>query len=84
MKKGAFILLYFFLFVIWNGCTVNASETSDTTEKQLLEQFDFKELDQSFSEIFPEEKMNFSDTVSALLKGNMEPTYELFSRLLCR
>jgi len=48
----------------------------------LLEVFDFDDFDDSLAQIFPEEKLNFKDTVIQIISGEMELTAELFNRLV--
>ena len=41
-------------------------------EEAILSEFDFDEIEQSLQEMFPEEKIEFGDVVTALMSGNAE------------
>lgn len=81
MKKILLLGFCILFAVMSKGTVANASSDSKETEEQILSMFDFEDLDRSFSEMFPDERLDFSDTVAALLNGDLEPTYEIFSRL---
>ena len=57
-------------------------EEDSEIEEKILAQFDFTEIDMNLAELFPEEKLNFADTVSALIHGDLEPSKELFVQLV--
>lgn len=52
------------------------------SEKDMLEEYDFEEMNESLAQIFPEEKLDFKDTVMQLISGELEFTSELFHRLI--
>ena len=60
---------------------VSETEVTDAS-KSLLEDYDFDDIDDSLAEIFPEEKLDFKDTVTKIISGEMELTAELFNRLV--
>lgn len=58
--------------------TANATETQD----ELMKKYDFTEIEQFLDKFFPEEKLDFADTVWSLISGQIEPTFELFKELI--
>ena len=48
----------------------------------LLEDFDFTEIDDSLASIFPEEKLDFKDTVMQIISGKLDLTGALLNRLV--
>ena len=61
------------------GDAVRTSETEEETDEiaeamktEILSEFDFSELDSSLREMFPEEKVSFSDIVSSLISGGID------------
>ena len=63
-----------------------AGDSLDTiqaeTEKSLLNQFEFDEINQALDGLFPEEKLDFKDTVASLLSGDTALSAELLNRLV--
>lgn len=58
--------------------TVSQSEIQD----ELFEQFDFSEIDSILGEIFPNKKLNFLDTITGLISGDMEFSFELVKQFV--
>lgn len=56
--------------------------TGEAIRQSILGQFDFEGIDESLSELFPEEKLDFSDTITALTQGDLAPSAELLKRLI--
>ena len=52
-------------------------ETAET--KILEEEFDFKEIEKSLSELFPKEKISFEEVVSSFLSGEPGEMLELLT-----
>ena len=77
MKKINLILvtlcLCFFLPV-----QANATDVED----ELISQYDFTGIDEKLEEIFPEEKLNFKDTIVGLISGDLEFSVDLFKQLI--
>lgn len=84
MKSIKILIFVCFLTVPF---TVNATEPV-TEEKQaeiqeeLFGQFDFSEIDEMLVKIFPNEKMNFGQTVLDLISGETELSFEMVKTLI--
>lgn len=65
---------------------VQGAGTSDGEEEfiseELMEQFDFGEVDKELRELFPEEQIDFKNTLLEVLSGNTEFTAELLGKLV--
>ena len=46
---------------------------------ELLETFPFDEVDDALEELFPEERLDFQETVSRMIKGDIDSVSGLFS-----
>ena len=64
--------------------TTNQTEISDETEKQLFSLFDFSEMDDFISDIFPDEKMGFREMVKGLISGEIKLTGEFLWNLVSK
>ena len=49
---------------------------------ELLETFPFDEVDDTLEELFPEERLDFQETVSRMIKGDVDSVSGLFRRLI--
>ena len=85
MKKIVFSVLIFFLFFC---ISTEASEIIDTEPEQnevedtMFKLFDFGEVNQVLKDILPEEKMDFGETVRAVIKGEVKFSVELLEKLV--
>lgn len=52
------------------------------TQESVLQQFEFDEINRSIEELFPEEKIDFKETVSAMIQGDVEVSGKLLNRLV--
>lgn len=52
------------------------------TSESFLDDYDFDEIDDSLAQIFPDEKLDFKETVMQIISGDMKLTAELFNRLV--
>ncbi len=79
MKKIAVlvVLLWFLL-----PATVCAEEIQGETQEQIFEKFDFGEMDQLLDEIFPNQKLNFKETLLGLMSGDVELSLSLIKDLV--
>lgn len=50
--------------------------------EKMLEEFDFSELDLKLREMFPKERLQFTDVMDSLMSGNLEETGKLLFRYL--
>lgn len=77
-----------FIFLIWvcQPFSVQASETPEQSQseiqEELLNQFDFQEIERFLDELFPDDRMGFLDTVKGLMTGEVELTAELLLELI--
>lgn len=85
MKRKSIIL--FLLCVCW--CTnVHASEIKDTEvdqqaiEDRLMKEFEFDDMNRVIKEIMPGKKMDFGETVSKLINGELELSVDMLGRLI--
>lgn len=51
-------------------------------QTELLEQFDFSDIDSLMEEMFPEHKMSFFDLVTGLISGEMEFSFDLIKEFV--
>lgn len=64
--------------------TTNQTEISDETEEQLFSLFDFSEMEDFISHIFPDEKMGFREMVKGLISGEIKFTGEFLWNLVSK
>lgn len=70
-QKGIKFLLL--VFCCMYPMSVQANEISqEDIQEEILEEFDFSEIDEMMKDIFPREKLNFKDTIVGLISGDME------------
>ena len=50
-------------------------------EKELNNTYDFTEIDAMLDEIFPDEKLNFKDTVLALITGDVDFSFGIIKEM---
>lgn len=80
MKKWMIIIsISLLLSVMVSGNIVQASEAIPQNE---WEEYDFEEVNQALDELFPDEKLDFKETVVKLISGEMKLTSELLNRLV--
>lgn len=60
--------------------TENISQSD--IQEELFSQFDFSEINGMLDEIFPNEKMNFLDTITGLISGDLEFSFELIKQFI--
>jgi len=77
IKKIMITLIIMVFIIISDTQLVNAKAS-----ESMLNDFDFDEIDDSLADIFPEEKLNFKETVMQIISGDLELTAELFNRLV--
>lgn len=51
-------------------------------EDELESKYDFAEIDNMLAEMFPEEKLNFKDTIVGLISGDLEISFDLIKQLI--
>lgn len=55
-----------------------SDDVQEEVQNALLSEFDFSGIEKSLNRMFPQEKITFSEVVSALMSGNMEETIRIF------
>ncbi len=89
-RKGRFLFTILLVLIVFGLGTkiVEAAEDTDTDAVQedirdaLLSEFDFDEIEESLNEMFPREKITFSEVISSLMSGDMSETLRMFLRFL--
>lgn len=96
-KKAQFLFTILLVLIVFGLGTriVNAAEKdeSEISEQELdilqeevqdalMAEFDFDEIEKSLNQMFPQEKIIFSEVLSSLLSGDMENTLHVFFRFL--
>lgn len=96
MKKSIFVMIAVFLLAAESlSCIssikeVQASEIKENEneddpgimKEKIISQFDFDDVDDSLQELFPEERLEFKDTLMAVLSGDMTVSADLLKRLI--
>lgn len=88
-KTGRILFTMLLVLLVFGLGTkiVEASENDDVqqsddvqkeVQEALLSEFDFSGIEESLDQMFPREKISFSDAVSALMSGNMTETIRMF------
>lgn len=57
-------------------------EKLQITQEEMLDEFDFSDLDDSLKKMFPREKVKFREVVETLLSGNLKQAGEQFIKFL--
>lgn len=57
-------------------------QTEEAAMESMLGQLEFEEINQSLEELFPEEKLDFKETVYDLISGEEKASFELLNRLV--
>lgn len=89
-RKGRFLFTILLVLIVFSLGTkiVDAAEDPDMDAVQedireaLLSEFDFDEIEDSLTQMFPQEKITFGEVVSSLITGDMEETIRMFLRFL--
>lgn len=89
-KKGRFLFTILLVLIVFGLGTkiVDAAEDPDMDAVQedireaLLSEFDFDEIEDSLTQMFPQEKITFGEVVSSLISGDMEETIRMFLQFL--
>ena len=89
-RKGRFLFTILLVLIVFGLGTkiVDAAEDPDMDAVQedireaLLSEFDFDEIEDSLTQMFPQEKITFGEVVSSLISGDMEETIRMFLQFL--
>lgn len=60
----------------------DGAEELSLIEESLASQYDFNEIDGSLKELFPEEQLEFKDTLIGILSGDLDFSLRFFGRLV--
>ena len=91
MKRKAYSIVHCILyilcvFLIVPSGNVHAAEKEQEEQEiqgeELLSQYDFDEIDESLRELFPEEKLDFKETIMEIISGDTKLTAQLLNRLV--
>lgn len=81
-KKWKFLSIVIICVIIMSAdLQVHAKEIVGSSA-YMLDDFDFDDIDNSLASLFPEEKLNFKETVMQIISGEMKLTGELFISLI--
>ena len=79
MKKlVCIIIILWFCFPVM----ANAEEIQGETQDKIFAKFDFEEIDELLDNIFPNEKMDFQETILGLINGEIEFSFELLKKMV--
>lgn len=85
-RRGRFLFTILLVLIVFSLGTkiVNAEEDPETDIQQdeiqdaLLAEFDFNEIEENLDQMFPREKITFSDVVSTLISGDVTEAVRIF------
>lgn len=78
MRRYIWIIVAIFLLLPMSVAAEESKEPSaDEIGKHLFEKFDFSEMDKLLDEMFPNEKMDFTDTLTSILSGDTKLSFHL-------
>lgn len=92
-KTGRILFTMLLVLLVFGLGTriVEAEENEDSHQNDLLQEevqdallseFDFQGIEENLEKMFPQEKITFSDVVSAMMSGDMAETVRMFFRFL--
>lgn len=62
--------------------TENAADITENVEKDLLERFDYSEINEALEQLFPEKKIDFGEAVKEMIAGKTGISKEFFKGLI--
>lgn len=80
-SAGLLFIMSNILFYVTGFCS-QASDITKPVEEGFMEQFEYDEIDRALKKMFPDEKLDFKETVKAVLSGEQQYTPELLKRLV--
>ena len=80
-RKLWLLLLAFLAAFLCQGASARAMEPEELEEEQ-LEQYDYGEIDEALEELFPEERLDFGETLGEVLSGDVAVSAGLLNRLV--
>lgn len=87
MKKVSSFVFFVSIFAFLFPITALAQEAQlesvmQQTKESVINSLDFGEINEAMKELYPEEKMDFSETVKAMINGEIEVCAETINRLV--
>ena len=82
--RGRKLWLFFLVLLVaflCQGASARAMEPEELEEEQ-LEQYDYGEIDEALEELFPEERLDFGETLGEVLSGDVAVSAGLLNRLV--
>ena len=81
--KMLIIVMCLFFPMQVKAANVEVADVKATdVEEELSSRYDFTEIDKMLKEIFPEEKLNFKETIVGLISGDLEFSFDLIKQLI--
>lgn len=81
--KMLIIVMCLFFPMQVKAANVEVADVKATdVEEELSSRYDFTEIDKMLKEIFPEEKLNFKETIVGLISGDFEFSFDLIKQLI--
>lgn len=88
-RRGIIALVFALVVVVFfagaritEAAEEEPDEIAEAMKTEILSEFDFSELDSSLREMFPGEKVTFSDIVSALISGGIDDAGDMTAQFL--
>ena len=81
-RRGIIALVFFAGARITEAAEEEPDEIAEAMKTEILSEFDFSELDSSLREMFPGEKVTFSDIVSSLISGGIDDAGDMTAQFL--
>ena len=88
-RRGIIALVFTLVIVVFfagaritEAAEEEPDEIAEAMKTEILSEFDFSELDSSLREMFPGEKVTFSDIVSALISGGIDDAGDMTAQFL--
>ena len=77
LKRAMIVFCMFGLIFFSSDTCMNAYAADAPQGLELLDEFDFSDLDTSLEQIFPRQKMTFQDVIITLTSGSAQDTVEV-------
>lgn len=88
-RRGIIALVFALVVVVFfagaritEAAEEEPDEIAEAMKTEILSEFDFSELDSSLREMFPGEKVTFSDIVSSLISGGIDDAWDMTAQFL--
>lgn len=88
-RRGIIALVFTLVIVVFfagaritEAAEEEPDEIAEAMKTEILSEFDFSELDSSLREMFPGEKVTFSDIVSSLISGGIDDAGDMTAQFL--